>query len=188
MNYDQYTDKQLVEHILANDSAVIEYFFFKKCRPILIYIMCNVYNGHVNEHELINELFLYLADNDWYKVRLFDFRSKFTTWLQVVAARFFLKKRDQLIENDSDETLNNKRDRGFSTHKAIDRRIDMRKALENMPNSRYRRVIVALDLRDVSPEQLAEEMEITVDNLYNIHRRALAQLRQVMGRKEDYYD
>lgn len=188
MNYDQYTDEQLVDGIVAGDAAVVEYFFFKKCKPIFVYIVHKVYDGRVNEQELINELFLYLAENDWYKVRQFDFRSKFTTWTQVVATRFFLKKRAQLIENDSDETLNKRRERGFSAHRAMDRRIDIRKALAVMPNERYRMVITALDLRDVSPEQLAERMEITVDNLYNIHRRALAQLRLVMGRKEDYYD
>lgn len=31
-------------------------------------------------------------------------------------------------------------------------------------------------------------MEVTVDNLYNIHRHALVQLRLIMSRKEDYYD
>jgi len=45
-----------------------------------------------------------------------------------------------------------------------------------------------LDLQEVRPEQLAKEMEVTVDNLYNIHRRALVQLRLIMVRKEDYYD
>lgn len=55
-----------------------------------------------------------------------------------------------------------------------------------MPNVRYQKVIEKLDLQDVLPEKLAEEMNVTVDNLYNIHRRALAQLRFVMGRKEDY--
>ena len=57
-----------------------------------------------------------------------------------------------------------------------------------MPNARYRKVIEVLDLQEVRPEYLAEEMKITVDNLYNIHRRALVQLRLIMGRKEEYYD
>lgn len=57
---------------------------------------------------------------------------------------------------------------------------------KKMPNERYRKVIDILDLQDIRPEQLAEEMNVTVDNLYNIHRRALVQLRLVMGRKEDW--
>ena len=73
-----------------------------------------------------------------------------------------------------------------STVLSLEQRIDIREALNKMPNERYRKVIEILDLQDVRPELLAEEMNITVDNLYNIHRRALVQLRLVMGRKEEY--
>ena len=61
--------------------------------------------------------------------------------------------------------------------------MDIHSALKKMPNARYRQVIEVLDLQDVQPEKLAKEMDVTVDNLYNIHRRALLQLRMVMGRK-----
>ena len=57
-----------------------------------------------------------------------------------------------------------------------------------MQNIRYRQVIEMLDLKEMRPDLLAEQMNVTVDNLYNIHRRALLQLRMLMGRKEDYYD
>lgn len=69
---------------------------------------------------------------------------------------------------------------------SLEQRIDIHEALKKMPNERYRKVIEILDLQDVRPELLAEEMNVTIDNLYNIHRRALVQLRLVMGRKEDY--
>ncbi len=55
-----------------------------------------------------------------------------------------------------------------------------------MPNERYRKVIISLDLQEMQPEQLADEMGVTVDNLYNIHRRARLQLKLIMNRKEDY--
>ena len=57
-----------------------------------------------------------------------------------------------------------------------------------MQNQRYRQVIEMLDLQEMRPDLLAEQMNVTVDNLYNIHRRALLQLRMLMGKKEDYYD
>ena len=71
---------------------------------------------------------------------------------------------------------------------STEQHMDLRSALQKVHNTRYRKVIEVLDLQDVRLEQLAEEMEVTVENLYNIHRRALVQLRLVMGRKEDYYD
>ena len=74
----------------------------------------------------------------------------------------------------------------MNTSFSIERRIDIEQALERMPNERYRKVIFALDLQEMRPEQLAEEMDVTVDNLYNIHRRALLQLKLIINRKEDY--
>ena len=108
------------------------------------------------------------------------------TWVSVVAVRFFQKKREQLMEKSSPVALNDKTWQDQSAGISLDKRIDIRAALQRMPNARYRKVIEILDLRDVRPELLAEEMNVTVDNLYNIHRRALVQLHLVMGRKEDY--
>ena len=47
------------------------------------------------------------------------------------------------------------------------------------PNKRYVYVIHRLILEDWEPEQLAQEMNITTANLYNIKRRAMAQLTRV---------
>ena len=45
-----------------------------------------------------------------------------------------------------------------------------------MPTKRYVYVIRHLILDDWEPEQLAKDMNITTANLYNIKRRAVAQL------------
>ena len=57
-----------------------------------------------------------------------------------------------------------------------------------MTNARYKDVIYELDFKDVRPEDYAMKIGITVDNLYNLHRRALLQLKSIMNKKEDYYD
>lgn len=189
MDYELYDDKQIVDGILSNDKQLIGYFFNKKCSKLLSYIILNVYDGHVDQRELVSELFLYLAKDDWYKVRQFDFRSKLMTWLSVVAVRFFQKKREELIEKYGANTLNEKYQGVWHTPSlSTEQKMDIRSALQKMPNERYRKIIEVLDLQEVRPELLAEEMNITVDNLYNIHRRARVQLRLIMRRKEDYYD
>ena len=186
MNYDLYNDRQIVDGILHNDVKLIEYFFNEKCKGLFAYIIVNTFDNNVDRRDLMQELFLYLAADNWYKVRQFDFRSKLMTWISVVAVRFFQKKRRMLIETSSTTPLSDKMWKVQSAGIPIDHRMDLQVALQKMPNVRYRKVIEMLDLRDVRPELLAEEMEVTVDNLYNIHRRALVQLRLVMGRKEDY--
>lgn len=188
MDYSQYTDRQLVDGLINNDIKLIEYFFNKKCSGLFGYILVNVFDGNVDKQDLLQELFWYLAKNDWYKVRQFDFRSKLMTWVTVVAVRFFQKKREELIEKSTPLTLNDQMWQEQNCVISIDQRMDLCNVLERMPNIRYRKVIKALDLQDVRPEILAREMNVTIDNLYNIHRRALLQLRLIMGRKEDYYD
>lgn len=103
----KFTDKQLVEGMLANNEKIIRYFLFEACTPMLGFIIKNIFDYKVARDELINELYLYLSEDSWHKLRQFDYRSKLTTWLSVVAIRFFQKKRDELIGNGSGSTLYN---------------------------------------------------------------------------------
>lgn len=184
----KYTDKEVIDGILRNDSAIIENFFFRECKPLFAYIIRSVFDGNQEINELVNELYLYLRHDDWYKVRQFDFRSKLITWISVVAIRFFRKKRALMIDSDSIETLYDQNTFWKETGISQDRRMDVRKAIAQMPNERYKFVIIELELKERNPEELAQEMKITIDNLYNIRRRARLQLRTIMVRKEDYYD
>lgn len=186
MDYDLLDDHELVDGILGKNKRLIEYFFNKKCSGLFAYIIVNVFDGNIDRNELVSELYLFMAHNDWQKFRNFHYRSSLMTYVTVVAIRFFQKKRKQLMDFPCQTALNDKTWREQTAGFPIDRRIDIHAALQKMPNIRYRKVIEELDLRDVRPEILAEEMNVTVENLYNIHRRALAQLRLVMGRKEDY--
>lgn len=186
MTYDLYTDKQLVEGLISNDKSVIEYFLCKKCSKLFSYIVYSIYGGMATRNELVNEFYLYIAADNWKKVRQFDFRSKLMTWIGVVAIRFFQKKREQLIENHSVEPQMEQTKLFGSYNMAIDEIIDVRHAIKRIHNARYRMVIEQLDLHDMAPEILAKKMGITVDNLYNIHRRALLQLKLIIVRKVDY--
>jgi len=187
-NQPKYTDKEIVDGILRNDSAIIEHFFFRECKPLFVYIIRSVFDGNQEINELVNELYLYLRHDDWYKVRQFDYRSKLITWISVVAIRFFQKKRALMIDSDPIETLYDQNTFWQETGISQDRRMDVRKAIAQMPNERYQHVIVELELKERNPEELAQEMNITIDNLYNIRRRARLQLKTIMVRKEDYYD
>ena len=56
---------------------------------------------------------------------------------------------------------------------------DIERLLAMMSNMRYFDVIRRLILEEVEPDELAAEMGVTVDNLYNIKRRAMSQLTRV---------
>lgn len=182
------TDQQIVNGLLQNDKHIIEYFFCKKCSKLLSYIAVSMFNKHIDRYELINELLLYIAAENWRKLAQFDFRSSLMTWMSVVSIRFFQKRRKEMIDSGNIETQKCLNDLSYSPIASDEQRMDISKAVNQMTNYRYRDAIIALDFEDRKPEEVAMEMAITVDNLYNLHRRALIQLRTILGRKEDFYD
>ena len=176
----RYTDREIVEGILEGNQQISSYFFCTQCKSVVYYIYTKICDGRYQPEEIVNILFLYLSENNWHKLRQFDYRSKLTTWLSVVAVRYFKKMLEGMIETASIDTLYSyQADSGTSSDR-LESVIDVRAALMRMPNSRYRYVIEALDIREIPPEDLAKEMNITTANLYNIHRRALQQLKAVM--------
>jgi RNA polymerase sigma factor (sigma-70 family) len=183
-----HSDREIVAAVIKNDRAMIEFLFCEKCSTLLSYIAYSVFDNKVDRRELVSELFLYIAKDNWHKLRQFDFRSSLMTWMSVVATRFFQKKRDELSEKKSEEALVSQIKETVQPYSSKERTIDVRNALDKMKNARYKDVIYELDLRDTSPEEYAAKVGITVDNLYNLHRRALLQLKSIMNKKEDYYD
>lgn len=186
MDYDLYTDEQIINGIIQGDRPLMGYFFHKKCSKLLVYILYNIFDGLQDIRALESELFLYISENDWKKLRQFEYRSSLVTYISVIAVRFFQKKRDELIEKSQNKVLSEKQYQMTNASFSVEMRIDVEQALKRMSNERYRKVIIALDLQEMRPEQLADEMGVTVDNLYNIHRRARLQLKLIMNRKEDY--
>lgn len=180
-------DREILSLLLKNDQDVIHFFFKKKCSKLIAYIADSIFDGNIDYDELTNELYLYFQENDWHRLRIFAYRSSLLTYVTTVATRYFIKKRDKLIENQSSENLISEKSLVFEgiSH---DVKMDVRKAIDEMPNERYRMVIRELYFLGTEPEQLSQKMNISLKNLYNIHRRAKAQLKLHLGTKEEYYD
>ena len=56
--------------------------------------------------------------------------------------------------------------------------MDIKKGVDELEPPRDREILTALILHDEEPQQVADRYGVTVDNLYNIKRRALAKLIQ----------
>ena len=56
---------------------------------------------------------------------------------------------------------------------------DLQRLMDLMHTKRYAYVIQRLMIDECEPEQVAKELNVTVANLYNIKRRAMAQLIRV---------
>ena len=173
------TDKEIIEGLIARDNRVTEEFFFDKCRPLFCSIMTKVFDYEVEYDEMVNELYVYLMENDAIKLRNFEYRSSVYQWLKVLAIRFFINKRGRMIDDTSRQTPYDGHQQTVDSETDMTAEGDMERLFNNMPSKRYVYVIRRLILENWEYEDLAKDMNITTANLYNIRRRAMAQLTRV---------
>lgn len=175
------TDIQIVEALIARDENVTCDFFYRKCRPLFVSIIRHVFSYDVDYDEFVNEFYLYLMENDAHRLKQFAYKSTIFQWVKVVAIRYFLAKRDSLIDMEAKETTfesaeDDAINDSMSRHSAG---MDVQSLFVAMQNKRYVYVIQRLILDDAEPKTVASELEVTVDNLYNIKKRAVAALTEV---------
>lgn len=173
------TDQEIIKGLIERDEYVTKDFFFVKCKPLFYSIINIVFDYEVEYDELVNELYLYLMEDDAAKLRNFEYRSSVYQWLKVIAIRFFIKKRARMIDNTSGEPPYDKQDQIAASESDVAVEYDIERLFEAMPTKRYVYVIRRLILEDCEPEELAREMNITTANLYNIKRRSMAQLTRI---------
>ena len=66
--------------------------------------------------------------------------------------------------------------------------MDVYALLGKMRYKRYAKVIRMLMIEGMSPQETAQELCVTVDNLYNIKRRAMAALADVSHKDQRHYE
>lgn len=170
------TDREIIQGLIEKDDGVTREFFFGTCRPLFCSIIGQLFCYDVDYDEFVNELYVYLMDDDARKLKEFEYRSSVYTWLKILAIRYFIKKRDRLIDDSPLKPLYEEPVQSDEKEDGLTAESDLERLLSLMPNDRYAYVIRKLVLDDCEPEGLADEMGITTANLYNIKRRAMAQL------------
>lgn len=185
---DNLTDEQLIDCLMAGDGQVVEYLFYDKCRAMFGYIIKEVFSHRIHIDELVNELYLMLREDNWRRVRKFEGRSRFTTWLSVVATRFFIAKRDQMIDSARNNPLSEWQINNIPCRNGFDDfigRIDLYNAINKLDSPRDRFVVLALEIEGQSAGEVASVLGVTVENLYNIKRRAKERLSNIL-KENDY--
>lgn len=175
------TDREIIQGLIDRDNHITEQFFYVKCRPLLTAIMRLVFSYPVKYDEMVSELYDYLMDDDCIKLRQFQYRSSVYQWMKVVATRFFIRHRNSMIENTSKESPYEREtdDDVIDAVNIISDKMDVAKLLQLLGNQRYADAIRNLVLYDKEPEQYALEIGVTVDNLYNIKKRAMTALTRI---------
>ena len=174
------TDQQFVADLIANDGKALECLLYDRYRRLLRFNALKA-APNVPVDDLIQELYLYLSSNDWERLKKYDSSLPFDRWFSVVSYRFFkdfshsmIDSRHQIpITNIEDQQL---LDAGTSQMNHI--MMDIMDGLKMLEPERDREILTALIIDDEEPQDVAKRYGVTVDNLYNIKRRALAKLIQ----------
>ena len=183
------TDQQIIEALIARDERVTQQFFFKSCRPLFMSIMRNVFSYEVDYDEFVNEFYLHLMENDAYRLRQFQGRSTIYQWIKVVAIRYFIAKRNSMIDMEPKEYLfENEIHEDTVNEAATNAKMDIEQLFSMMPNKRYVHVIRRLVLEEAEPKVVAAELMTNVDNLYNIKKRAIAALTEIALKEIGKYE
>ncbi len=174
------TDLEIKEALIRGDEEVTREFFFEKCKGLFISVIHHVFKYEVDYDEFVNELYIYIMEDDARRLRQFEGRSSIYQWLKIVAINYFYSHHGHVIDNNSSTPpINRRQGEACSTERNNDARIDTEALLEKLPNQRYVTAIRRLIIDDAEPQVVAREMGVSVDNLYNIKRRALASLTRL---------
>lgn len=185
--FDSLSDRELVDLLLANDEEAIEYLLFIRCNGMFAHIACNVFQSQTCKEELITDFYFFLSENNWSRLRKFEFKAGLNTWLTVVAVRFFKKIRisqTKLVAIDPQliaETRKNETD----DYNIIDEmsRLELYKAIDRLSKPRERYALLA-DLTGKRAEDIAAEMGCTVAAVYNLTKKARLELKSKMQERK----
>lgn len=173
----QMSDREIVAALLVRDKAITEAFFYHKCYPLFKSYFDNYYTDCESCFEFINEMYLYLmlpnGDTQQSYLQKFSLRCSLTNWLKVVTQSYcyqlFRKKGDTIQDNFDDterfDTVSDSIDIESSVFDAA----DLQLVLQSMPNPRYRELIRLRYIEELPNEEVAQRLEMSLDNFYNKH-------------------
>lgn len=136
------------------------------------------------KEELVSEFYLHLSEDNWRRMRQFEFRAKLNTWLTMVAVRFFGEKKSEnrtKIEALSPLMVETAPDDYDPIAEMT--KLELYEAIGRIAKPRERYALLG-QLAGKSPETVAKELGCSVVAVYNLTKKAKATLKKMMKGKE----
>lgn len=199
-----YTDDlETARRLIQRDAATTRDYFYRQCYPLFRAVHRNFFTDCDSVREFIDEIYvLVLAPSlttGRCQMENYKGESSLASWLKAVCLhycyhKFERQRRIPVVEPlpYEDEKNSDATDRLLAQADTIEidagdmHHADVETILRLMPNQRYAQLMRLRYLDMKSNEETAAIMNISMDNYYNIHKRAKAQYERTL-RKEDYY-
>lgn len=192
-------DLNIARALVRRDEEVTRRYFYRSCYPLFKSLFDRFYTGCESCKEFINEIYVQVMtpNRATGKCQLESFRgeSTLTSWLKTVCLYYCYEKYEkwermpmQETFPDPDEQEGDRHDQRYGFVEMDFSRLnreDVHIVLKLMPNRRYSTLIRLRYLEELSNEETAQAMGMSMDNYYNKHKLAKKQYEQIW-RKEVY--
>ena len=174
------SDMEYINGLKGGDSHVTEAFFYGLCNYMLNDIKYSLLQGQVDYDELVNELFIFLSKDNWRKLDTFEGKngSCLCTWLTRLVWRYFNRQRDRILGKDTCDIDSIRMPKGSDGLDA-EMSVDINNTFKSMPNKRYVEVLQLMLVEGYNAEEVAEKLNTSVANIYNIKHRAIVQFVEI---------
>lgn len=193
-------DLRIAQSLINKDEQITRKYFYQQCYPLFKSIYDNYYTDCENCKEFIDEIYIVVLapSKATGKCQMENFRgeSTLTSWLKT-ACLYYCYKQFELkekmpkyerirpnIKNEDDDS-----DRNDAIYGSIEidftnlNRQDALTILKQMSNKRYSELIRLRYLEQMTNEETAKALGMTMENYYNKHKLAKEQYEQIF-RKE----
>lgn len=178
-------DAIYIDALRSGNNEMCQQFFYKEIGGILHKIRMEVFGGKVDFDEMVSELYLYLSRDNWAKFDGFEGKNgcRLRTWMIPVAWRYFMSIRERLYSNENtEENLSAIRD-CVNDDLRIQIAIDVQAILSKMTNQRYVEIIRLLLIEGYAAQDVADMLDMKVENVYNLKHRAITQFINLYGQR-----
>ena len=179
------TDVIFIEALKNGNNEVSRHFFYKEIGGILHKIRMEVFRGNVDFDELVSELYIYLSRDNWTKLDGFDGKNgcRLRTWMIPVAWRYFMSIRERLLRTEKIDDNSGVIKDSIRDDLRIQIAIDVNAVLSRMPNERYSEIIRLLLIEGYASQDVADMLNLRVENIYNLKHRAINQFIELYGNR-----
>ena len=179
------TDVIFIKALKMGNNEISRQFFYKEIGGILHKIRMEVFRGNVDFDELVSELYIYLSRDKWTKFDGFDGKNgcRLRTWMIPVAWRYFMSIRERLLKTEKIDDNSGVIKDSIREDLRIQIAIDVNAVLSRMPNQRYAEIIRLLLIEGYASQDVADMLDMKVENIYNLKHRAINQFIELYGQR-----
>ena len=179
--YSNLSDLELRNIIISGNTEAVEYLICEKCVSIIEYHWRKLLLNTWEFDESINDVCILLLEEGYLRLKKYKGHASLKTYISIIVYHYFLKEaikeqkwreRKYTIDIDIEEKMPVE---SIDT----DEKIRVEKTIKRMPNKRYKFILYKTFYENKKPNEIAEELDISIAVYYNKFRLAKKQFEQV---------